>query len=128
MFKKLLALIIVTLMFFSCASTGFLMAKAKVTMYHEAYPPKEENAIIDVYRSNTPEVKYIEIAEVSCRDTDDNWAMKQILIKAREIGADGIIIIGRAGDYGVGVPIGNIVYSSTEGYGIKAIAIKYIEE
>jgi hypothetical protein len=128
MFKKLFASMIVPLLFFSCASTGFLMAKAKVTMYQEAYPPKEENATIDVYRSKTPEVKYIEIAEVSCGDTDDNWAMKQILIKAREIGADGIIIIGRAGDYGVGVPIGNMVYTSTESFGIKAIAIKYIEE
>ena len=126
--NKLFVLIAVPLFLFSCASTGFLMAKAKVTMYQEAYPPKEENEKVDIYRSKTPEKKYIEIAEISCGDTDDNWSMKQVIITARGIGADGIIIIGRAGSYGIGVPIGNIVYTSSEGYGIRAIAIKYIDE
>jgi hypothetical protein len=104
------------------------MAKAKVTMYQEAYPPKEDNETIDVYRSKIPDKEYIEFAELSCGDTDENWSMKQIIIKAREIGADGIIIIGRAVSYGIGVPIGNMVYTSSEGYGIRAIAIKYDDE
>ncbi|MFA6635573.1 MAG: hypothetical protein WCV56_00485 [Candidatus Omnitrophota bacterium] len=51
--------------------------------------------------------------------------MKQILMKAREIGADAIIVTGKSGSYGVGVPIGNIAYGVSEGYGITAIAIKY---
>jgi len=54
--------------------------------------------------------------------------MKQILIKARQIGADGIIILGKSDSYGVGIPIGNMVYVTSESYGIKAIAIKYVEE
>lgn len=112
----------------SCSSTGFLMAKAKVNMYHTAYPQKNENATIDIYRSKKPDKEYIEFAEISCGDTNDDWSLKQILIKAREIGADGIIIIGESGSYGVGVPIGNTAYYASEGYGINAIAIKYVSE
>jgi hypothetical protein len=104
------------------------MAKAKVNLYLPAYPPKEENANIDIYRTKTPDIKYIEIGEISCGDTNDEWALKQVLIKARQIGADGIIILGKSGSYGVGVPIGNLSYVASEGYGIKTIAIKYHDE
>ena len=47
------------------------------------------------------------------------------MLKASEIGADAIIIIGRSGSYGSIVPIGNMAYAETEDYGISAIAIKY---
>lgn len=104
------------------------MAKARVSMYRDAYPAKEESANIDIYRTLRPEQEYIEIGEITCRDTNNDWALKQTLVKAREIGADGIIILGNAGASGVGVPVGDItVYSDTEGYGIRAVAIKYNE-
>jgi hypothetical protein len=45
--------------------------------------------------------------------------------KAREIFADAIIIIGKAGSSGVGVPIGNLTYVVSEELGMIAIAIKY---
>ncbi|WP_053228004.1 hypothetical protein [Spirochaeta cellobiosiphila] len=70
-------------------------------------------------------ISYIELAEISCEDTDDNWAMDQILMKSKEIGADGIIIIGKAATYGYGISIGDMLFTSFEAYGIKAIAIKY---
>lgn len=125
---KLLVIMLTSLYIHSCASNGFLMAKAKVKMYQTAYPAKSDTATIDIYRSNRPDQKYLELAEISCGDTNDDWSMKQITIKAREIGADGLIIMGKAGSYGYGVPIGDMVYTSTESYGITAIAIKYIIE
>ena len=112
-------------LFISCSSTGFLMAKPKVVMYGATYPSKTENENIDVYSMSKPKKDFIEIAEISCGDTEDDWNMKQILLKAREIGADGIINTGRAGAYGVGVPVGYSTYLVSEDYGIKAIAIKY---
>ena len=126
--RTLLIYLVLSLLLYSCASTGFLMAKAKVNLYRTAFPPKDEYAQIDIYRTQTPDKKYIEIGEITCGDTNDEWALKQTLIKAREIGADGIIILGKSGSYGAGVPIGNMVYVASESYGIKAIAVKYLDE
>ena len=49
----------------------------------------------------------------------------EVLKKAREIGADGIILVGNAGSSGIGVPLGYSTYVLSEDYGITAIAIKY---
>ena len=80
-----------------CASTGFLMARPKVTLFGPAYPPKDSTAAIEVFQSQKPDRPYQEIARIEVGDTNDNWSMKQILIKAREIGADAVIIVGRSG-------------------------------
>ena len=109
----------------SCASTGFLMAKPKVIMYTKPYPPKALDAPIDVYQTNTPTREYIEIAKISCSDTSEKWNMKQILIKAREIGADGIIIAGKVGTATGVVPVGNMLIAADEAYGMVAIAIVF---
>ena len=123
--KKLLPLFILIFLIVGCQSTGFLMAKAKVTMINEPYPAKDENENIEVYITTVPSEPYLEIAQITCDDTEDDWCLKQIKIKAREIGADGIIIIGKSASGGVGVPIGNMYYVSSEEYGMKAIAFKY---
>jgi hypothetical protein len=123
-FKQLMVIVsIISLI--GCASTGFLMATPKVTLFGHTYPAKSVNERIDVYNTAMPDREYTEIAQITCGDTDDSWNMNQILMKAREIGADAIIVTGRSGSYGVGVPIGNMVYATAEGYGISAIAIKY---
>jgi len=122
---KICALMILLTSLLGCASTGFLMANSNHISFGQLYPAKEKDSNIDVYYTTVPDKAYMEIAEVSCADTDDSWNLKQILIRAREIGADGIIIIGRTGSYGVGVPIGNMTYITNKGYGMKAIAIKY---
>ena len=109
----------------ACASTGFLMAKPKVTLFGPAYPPRDSTAEIEVFQSQKPDRPYQEIARIEVGDTDDNWSMKQILIKAREIGADAVIIVGRSGAYGVGVPVGSGVYAASEEYGMVAIAIRF---
>lgn len=46
-------------------------------------------------------------------------------MKVREIGADGIIKIGKAGTSGVRIPMGTSIYVVSEDYGMTAFAIKY---
>lgn len=113
--------------FFGCATTGFLMAKPKVTMFGNAYPPKSEDVAIDIYMTTKPTQEYTEFARITVGDTNDKWCMEQIRKKAREIGADAVIIIGKAGSYGMGIPIGYSTYVVSEEYGMTAIAIKYKE-
>ena len=117
--------IMITLLFCECASTGFLMGKPEVSMFGRNYPPKNEKAIIDVYITNMPTDEYVEFAQIKVNDTSDKWCLEQIQKKAREIGADAVIIIGKAGSYGFGVPIGGLVYGASEQYGMTAIAIRY---
>ncbi len=113
------------LLFYSCASTGFLMAKAKVTLFGNTYPPKDNQDAIDVYITNKPTQEYIEFAKITCKDTNDKWSLEQITKKAREIGADAVIIIGKTGSSGVGIPMGYSTYGVSEEYGMTAVAIKY---
>ncbi|NEX12202.1 MAG: hypothetical protein C1942_05820 [Prosthecochloris sp.] len=95
-------IIIFTLFILSgCASTGFLMAKPEVMMLGEAGPSKSPTDKIDIYYTKKPESNYAEIAKISVGDTDDDWCIKQIKLKAKELGADGAIIIGRVGSYGM---------------------------
>jgi hypothetical protein len=109
----------------ACASNGFMMAKPSVTLYGKTFPSKNMNADIEVYRTQRPDRPYVEIGQITCGDTDDGWNIRQIQEKAREIGADGVIIVGRSEAYGVGVPIGNMEIVTSEEYGITAIAIRY---
>jgi hypothetical protein len=124
-FGFIIYLLISTLIVSSCASTGFLMAKAKVTLFGDSFPPKSEEAKIDVYMTNKPTQGYVELGQITCRDTNDKWSLKQITKKAREIGADGILIIGKSGTSGVGIPMGTSTYVVSAEYGMTAIAIKY---
>jgi hypothetical protein len=117
-----MVLLILVAIFTGCASTGFLMEKPKVTMFYKTvYPSKDEEADIDVYRTNTPTQEYVELAEIVCGDINDNWNLQQILKKAREIGADAVIITGKAGSSEV--VVGDAVVSKE--YGMTAIVIKY---
>jgi hypothetical protein len=103
------------------------MARPKVVMYTSPYPAKDRDAQIDIYRTNKPTKEYLEIAEISCGDANNNWNMEQIILKAKQIGADGIIIAGSSGFELVRVPTGGTKawYGVTTEYGLKATAIKY---
>jgi len=101
------------------------MGKAVLVLYDKEYPAKEIDSKVDVYRSIKPSRPYLEIGEISCRDTDKNWALNQLKIKARSIGADGLILLGPAGNSSVGNIAGSVVVSSGESYGYNAIAIRY---
>lgn len=130
---KVLIFLCVICVISGCASTGFLMAKPEVTMLGEAGIPKSPMANIDIYYTNKPDKKYEEIAIIKVGDTDDDWSLKQIKIKAREIGADSVIIIGRPGSYVyvTGMGTGTDSFSTSagigvgEGYGLEVIAVRY---
>jgi len=110
----------VLLLISGCAST--------VTLFGNAYPQKDEEATIDVYITKKPTHDYIEFAKIVCKLSNDKMCINQILKKAREIGADGVIIIGKAGISSDVVQIGK--YSTNvnnEEYGMTVIAIKYKE-
>ena len=102
-----------------------MMAKAKVTLFGETYPPKEAGAMIDVFITNKPTQEYSEFAQITCRASNDKWNIEQITKRAREIGADAIIIIGKAGSSGVGIPMGYSTYVVSQEYGMTAVALKY---
>jgi hypothetical protein len=136
MIKTNLLLILNILLVFvlaGCSSTGFLMASPEVTIIGNTGDPKSPTENIDIYYTKKPEQNYEEIAIIKVGDTDDNWSFKQIKIKARELGADGAIIIGRTGSYVyvTGVGTGTNSFSTStgvgagEGYGLEAIAIRY---
>ena len=110
---------------FGCASNGFLMAKPRMVLYGTTYPAKDVDTPVEIYRTQRPNRPYVEIGEISCNNTNDEYALNQILMKARSIGADAIIILGSASTSASGVPIGGVIYSSTQQYGFKAVAIKY---
>jgi hypothetical protein len=99
-------------------------ASAKVTMLGTAYSPKSENATIEVFMTTRPTQPYIELARIVSNATNDDWN----LTKARAIGADAVIITGKAVSAGVGIPIGYLTYVATEEYGMTAIAIKYKQQ
>ncbi|MDR1716353.1 MAG: hypothetical protein LBS20_10950 [Prevotella sp.] len=103
------------------------MAKPKVTMFGYAYLPKDEGANIDVYITTKPTQEYVEFAKITIGDTSDKWCLQQIQKKAREIGADAVIITGTAGSYGMGIT-GPLMYIQDETYGMTAIAIKYKQQ
>ena len=75
--------------------------------------------------TNKPTQEYEEFAQITFGDTNDKWSLEQITKKAREIGSDGINIIGKAGTSGVGIPMGTSTYVVSEEYGMTAVAIKY---
>jgi hypothetical protein len=121
----LLTYFAVLLLMTGCMSTGFLMAKPVVTIFGQTYPEKPVDAVIEVFITSLPDIEYWEIALISVADTNDKWSMQQIQIEARKIGADGVIIVGRTGSLGTGFVSGDLAYTSSEEYGLSAIAIKY---
>ena len=143
--KKMLFNAMLSLFSLLVISTLFGCAGVKVIPFGSIYPPKSADAKIDIFQTKQPDKKYIEIARIECGDTSDDWNMKQILLKAREMGADGIIIIGRVGSYSMmpmygmtsGVVSGSnnsfsafgsgFGISAGRGYGLVAIAIKYAD-
>ena len=114
--------------FYGCASLlGYNKATPTVAVF-SSYTPKAENENIDVYITNTPTQEYIEIAQIICKDHDDAWNLQQILIEARKIGADGIIVIGSSTNYWENrkrdSDSGSVTVRSSQ-YGVTAVAIKY---
>jgi|SRR5690554_2977710 len=90
------------------------------------YPPTNS---VEVLRSKPVEKEFIELGELSLQVkkgifSNQEEAVLKLKEKAKEIGADAIIILGEESEGSVIVPIGQL-YTSVDKRFIKAIAIKY---
>jgi hypothetical protein len=108
-----------------CASSGFLKPGPSVTVYGPALPARDKAAEVEVYQTQAPERPYSEIARIETTHGDDAWGMKQILVKARELGADGVIVLGSTRKSVEQVPVEGQNMSIAKQYGISAIAIRF---
>ena len=67
---QILIFLVFAMILVGCASNGFLMAKPEVTIYGKTYPPKGEKKHIDIFQTKLPDRAYIEVAKISCGDTE----------------------------------------------------------
>ena len=84
---------------------------------------------VEVLRNKPVEKKFVELGELSIQVKKGIFSNQEEVVlklkeKAKEIGADAIIILGEESEGSVIVPIGNL-YTSVDKRFIKAIAIKY---
>jgi len=115
---KYLIIFFIALSYYGCSPSVNFMRYSD-----DAYPPTNS---IEVLRNKPAEKEYVELGELSLRIKKSNQeeAVIQLKEKAKEIGADAIIILGEESEGSVIVPIGNL-YASVDRKSIKAIAIKY---
>lgn len=90
------------------------------------YPPTNS---VEVLRNKPVEKEFVELGELSLQVkkgifSNQEEAVLNLKEKAKEIGADAIIILGEESEGSVILPIGNL-YTSVDKRYIKAIAIKY---
>jgi len=118
--KTFIPIIFLLLLSSACHSVSFISYR------DESYPASSS---IEVFRSKSIEKEYIELGELSLRVKNGLFGNQDEVVlklkeKAKEIGADAIIILGEETEGNVIVPIGNL-YNSIDKRYIKAIAIKY---
>lgn len=93
----------------------------------ESYPQTQS---VEVLRNKPVEKEFIELGELSIQIKkgilfgNEEDAVLDLIGKAKEIGADAIIIIGEGSEGNVIVPIGD-GYTTVDKRYLKAIAIKY---
>jgi len=95
-------------------------------MLNQSFSPKSENETIEIFKNNRPNRQYIEIAEITYEKNDLN----AIVSKAKELGADAVIITGAAGVEAHSTLMTvldpeDFHSSKAQEYGLKAVAIKY---
>jgi hypothetical protein len=102
------------------------MATPRVLMLNQPFSAKNATANIEIYSNSFPDKPFTEIAQISCDDTSEEYCLNQLKIKAREIGADAIILKDKKiKSSGITyVAPGNAVETSFES-GMIGIAIRY---
>lgn len=111
--KKFLPLLIFLTIFISCSSVEFLRYT------DQTFEPTKE---VKVFQTNLPEKDYIELGLLSA-ETGKN-AIIDLQNKAKEIGANAIIILGERNKGTVAMPIGNMAYGVPVNK-LEAVAIRY---
>jgi uncharacterized protein YbjQ (UPF0145 family) len=92
----------------------------------QAYPATQS---VEVLRTKPVDRAYIELGELSVRvkKSTEESAILFLKEKAREIGADAIVVLGERSEGAVAVPSGyNVVVVPLRG--LVAVAIKYKQE
>lgn len=118
---KIILLFFVTLTIYGCSPSVNFMKYSE-----DDYPATNS---VEVLRNKPVEKEYVELGELSLRvkkglfSNQDEVVLK-LKEKAKEIGADAIIILGEETEGNVIVPIGNLYTTFDKRY-LKAIAIKY---
>jgi len=117
--KTIISVIIFSSILFSGCSPSVNFMK----YIEDTYPPTNS---VEVLRKKPVEKEYIELGELTLKIKKSNQeeAVLQLKEKAKEIGADAIIILGEESEGSVIIPIGNL-YASVDRKSIRAIAIKY---
>jgi len=112
--KKIILMFFLVLAIFRCTPSVDFMRYNE-----EIYPP---TSIIEVIRNKPVERDFVEIGELSVESEED--AILLLKEKAKEIGADAIIILGVKSEGGFLLTTPHASFYSDESY-ITAIAIKY---
>lgn len=97
------------------------MGKPQVTVFTRTYPAKERSAPVEVFVTSKPSKPYEEIAQIKVNGLNDNRNLEDLRRTAREIGADGLILLPREKAY----TLENATVSESVQYGYTAIAIRY---
>lgn len=116
--KHLTVFFILIFFMVGCAPTTPTVYVMRYT--NEVYPP---TANVEVLRTNPPDRQYVELGEIEINSKQDN-AVQYLVQKAKEMGADAIILMGEKNRGAVAVPIGQMVYAAPVTR-LWAIAIKY---
>ncbi|MBK6912533.1 MAG: hypothetical protein IPJ03_19395 [Ignavibacteriales bacterium] len=120
--KIILYLIVISTIFLSACSPSVNFMKYS----EDTFPPSNS---VEVLRNKLVEKDFVELGELSLQVkkgifSNQEEAVLKLKEKAKEIGADAIIILGEESEGSVIVPIGKL-YTSVDKRYIKAIAIKY---
>ncbi len=115
---KILIIIIAALLLCGCSPSVNFMKYTENT-----YPPTNS---VEVLRNKPVSQEYTELGELSLKikKSNEEEAVLKLKEKAKEIGADAIILLGENSEGSVLVPVGNL-YASVDMRYIKVIAIKY---
>jgi len=121
--KAIISIIIFSTIFFSGCSPSVNFMKYS----EDNYQPTNS---VEVLRNKPIEKEFVELGELSLQIkkgifSNQEEAVLKLKEKAKEIGADAIIILGEESEGSVIVPIGDL-YTSVDKRYLKAIAIKYI--
>jgi len=121
--KAIILIIIFSTIFFSGCSPSVNFMKYS----EDNYQPTNS---VEVLRNKPIEKEFVELGELSLQIKKGIFSNKEEAVlklkeKAKEIGADAIIILGEDSEGSVIVPIGDLYISVDKRY-LKAIAIKYI--
>jgi hypothetical protein len=113
--KKLFPLLFLSLVIVGCSHLKVIPYSDKV------YSPTEK---VEIFRTNKPERKYIEIAQLSIDEKGSS--IKFLIEEAKELGADALIILDTQSGNKVTTPVFGVLVTE-DVKRIYAVAIKYIE-